>query len=188
MQRLLVVFALVAAAGCLRDNPDYGVGPGTGDPGPGPISGPGPSPTDPGKPDLSVASTPHDMAMSIPPGPGVDLSAPPDLASSAVPGSGVACGPTSCTAPQYCCFGALNAPTCVTPGLLTCVGGRQVQCDGPEDCAGDTTCCGSVLGSSCLQHCPEPAQLCHTSADCKDGSDHCCQTPFGYFACGKQSC
>lgn len=177
MQRFLVGLVLVVAAGCLRQNPDFTepVSPG---PGPGPIAGPPAGNDGSVSFDLSTPhESPHDMAMSI----------APDLSSSTTPGSGVTCGPQTCIAPQFCCYG-LGAPTCADPGLLSCVGGKQVACDGPEDCGGDTTCCGSVVGSSCVAHCPTQAQLCHQDSDCGDGDQHCCPDLFGAKTCRNHGC
>jgi hypothetical protein len=188
MQRVLVGFVLLAAAGCFRDNPGYQLP--SGDPGgptTGPIAGPGPGG------DGGASPTPHDLSstpgvdLSVLPTPLADLSIPPDLASSTTPGSSVSCGMDSCVAPQLCCLG-LGAPTCIDPGPLACVGGRKLACDGPEDCASGKFCCGSVLGAACQPFCPSQAQLCHTSTDCQDTTDHCCPTAFGYSLCAKHGC
>jgi hypothetical protein len=94
----------------------------------------------------------------------------------------------TCVAPQYCCY-ALGSASCADPAPLSCVGGKKIACDGPEDCASGTTCCGSALGSTCLEHCPDQAQLCHDDEDCGGSGDrHCCADVFGAKTCGNHGC
>ncbi|MCE7893173.1 MAG: hypothetical protein DYH12_26300 [Sorangiineae bacterium PRO1] len=57
----------------------------------------------------------------------------------------MACGALTCNVPQTYCCNFYNQPDqCMSPGA-SCGYGVDVFCDGPEDCAGGTVCCGELF-------------------------------------------
>jgi hypothetical protein len=99
--------------------------------------------------------------------------------------AGVACGTSTCSGGDQCCFQSGTATGCAA----SCSdGGIPAGCDGPEDCSGGTPiCCGSLdaplTGSpsgqtACAASCTGVAiamigvggsitsKICHNAADC----------------------
>ena len=139
-------------------------------PGPGPVG------------DKDGGTGALDLAMSYP-----DLAHAPDLAKQiGYDGEGVVCGNQTCYDPKLCCA-ALTGTGCVDPGLTSCIGGKQIRCDGPEDCGAGKQCCGTVTGTECASTCAWQYTLCHDGGDC-ESTDHCCPTPYGYGVCSKHAC
>jgi hypothetical protein len=108
--------------------------------------------------------------------------------ADAAPGAGVACGETTCFAPQICCVtgggpGAMAA--CADPG--TCMG-AEISCDGPEDCPSDLVCCGSLSptgggATECQPATGCSAVICHVDGDCPTPGNICCDYGFGSSIC-----
>ncbi len=131
----------------------------------------------------------HDMAMSMPD----DMTAPADMTSFV----GVFCGTMTCVAPDNECCAVSGGPlTCQSPSMQC--NGAPYDCDGPEDCLKDETCCGGGTGSTCNQlnggGCPGGrVPLCHTLDDCpktNGGFVACCPSPQGghIHFCSKNPC
>jgi hypothetical protein len=116
-------------------------------------------------------------------------------------GASVECGTTHCTGSDVCCAIPANGGGIDGQCMASCPGGvPPVSCDGPEDCAGGTVCCGTVTTNagmfpdcpvatayaSCVQTCAyqvplacrstTTARKCRVSADCASDSDRpkCC--------------
>jgi hypothetical protein len=80
---------------------------------------------------------------------------------------------TLCAPGEVCCV-TINARNntqigCAQPGLCTFASGFEASCDGPEDCAQGSTCCGT-----------HPADLYWTSIQC----DPACNMTDQYVMCG----
>ena len=175
--RTLAIACVLLAVGCIRDNPDFAVAPG-----PSPATSNGPPVGD-----LAYAPS-YDLGT---PAASPDLSEPsaPDLGvgpggGTGDPDPGVACGMQSCALPNVCCA-SLVGSSCLAPGS-SCLAGKSMTCDGPEDCDNGETCCDGAFGSSCQEHCMGET-LCHTQDDCHDGAK-CCPQLLGYPTCRKFGC
>jgi len=131
----------------------------------------------------------HDMATST----ANDLATgPADMTSFA----GVFCGNQICMAPDGECCAMQSSLMCQSP-MMQC-NGAPYDCDGPEDCLKDETCCGGGTGSTCNQlnggTCAGGrVPLCHTLDDCpksNGGFVACCPSPQGghIHFCSKNPC
>jgi hypothetical protein len=94
--------------------------------------------------------------------------------------STIRCGSSQCSGGAVCCipFSNQGQETCTTG---TCGANQFTRaCDGPEDCATGSVCCGGDLVSpfeaTCTQGatCDTNPQICHTGADCPSSKPHCC--------------
>ncbi len=74
--------------------------------------------------------------------------------------------------PNRCCTTAIGASdSCRTTACGN--GDNEAKCDGPEDCAGNTTgalCCFNAGAAACAAACTNPNRMCHKDADCAAGS------------------
>jgi len=129
---------------------------------------------------LDAGAGTSDLAI-LPP---VDLGSAPDLLSIGY--EGVRCGGDVCVDAEFCCA-SLGTRSCMSPGGVTCLTGKHVRCDGPEDCGGGEKCCASYDGTVCRDNCGTPATFCHTTADCGE-ADYCCPTQSGYATCSNNPC
>jgi hypothetical protein len=105
----------------------------------------------------------------------------------------VACGMTTCTAPQVCCVTrgpSGGSETCVAPG--SCMG-IALTCSSAQSCPSGDVCCGTVSGgggtytinTSCEASCPMGQgnfQLCASTAECPTGRV-CRAGPGGFKIC-----
>ena len=95
------------------------------------------------------------------------------------PNASITCGASSCSGGDICC---IPHDTPLTPSCAAgpCATNQYTRaCDGPEDCAMGTTCCGGNTGfwtATCSvgSGCGANDQICHTSADCPGSKPHCC--------------
>jgi hypothetical protein len=192
--RQAVVIAVLALGACVRPNPDVAapannnLGPSKVEPtdlGTGAKPGsdgaiPG-GPVDLGVPHFDFGVPHHDFGVPhFDFGFSFDLTMPdlktdpPDL-SEPPPVVGVPCGMMTCMDPQYCCV-SLTQRGCEDPGNLSCAGGKQIACDGPEDCQ-NGACCSALNGTTCSKtgDCGGvAATVCHTVKDCGGGYKGCC--------------
>ena len=130
----------------------------------------------------------HDLATSAPD----DMTpVPADMTSF----TGVFCGTMICMAPDSECCAMSVSLACQSPALPC--NGAPYDCDGPEDCDKNQTCCGGGTGSTCNQLNGGSCQggrvpLCHTLDDCpkNDGFVACCPVPQGGHLqrCSKTAC
>ncbi|HEY3352429.1 MAG TPA: hypothetical protein VGQ83_04205 [Polyangia bacterium] len=111
--------------------------------------------------------------------------APADQCPNTNPTTGVACGNTSCAAPEVCCQ-TLGGASCTAAGGCQ---GLALSCDGPEDCASGTpVCCGHLGGGGGGTQCVADGActgggftsgvVCHSNADCPNGGT-CTSIPMG---------
>lgn len=91
----------------------------------------------------------------------------------------ITCGSSSCTGGDICCI-PTNTPLMPACAAAPCGSNEYTRaCDGPEDCATGTTCCGGATGfwtTTCNvgSGCGTNDQICHTGADCPGSKPHCC--------------
>jgi hypothetical protein len=102
-----------------------------------------------------------------------------DAGNGEEPEPGITCGTDTCDpSVQECCV-AQNGMSqeCVASG--TCQS-TTIGCDGPEDCQGNDSCCGTFAAGSVSTGCDAQSScqfvLCNTSDDCPVSSPMCCSS------------
>lgn len=89
---------------------------------------------------------------------------------------GVQCGGSFCSLGSSCCDDVISPLYCA--GFDGCVG-KELRCDGQEDCGNGTSCCLEGSLSICRPSC-DSLEICASDADCDGpGDSFCCPFPFG---------
>jgi hypothetical protein len=92
---------------------------------------------------------------------------------------GVTCGTSACGS-GVCCIPFVNTSSGTCSSGACDAFSFTRECDGPEDCAGGSVCCGSEddqWTTTCTPGaaCGMTEQFCHTGADCPSSKPHCCE-------------
>jgi len=90
---------------------------------------------------------------------------------------GITCGTPECAGGDVCCVSIIDTSSLSCSG--SCGGLNYTRaCDGPEDCATGSSCCGNNDGftTTCTPGatCGAVDQFCHTTDDCPTAKPHCC--------------
>jgi hypothetical protein len=89
----------------------------------------------------------------------------------------ITCGSSMCSGGDVCCISEANLDNRACANGSCPANAYTRACDGPEDCATGSVCCGGnelSWTAKCATSCDATERSCHTGNDCPTSAPHCC--------------